>query len=253
MCALRYPGGKTRAIKILEKYVPDNLNKLWSPFFGGGSFEFHIMKKFKAKIYANDKFEPLFNFWHCLKENKNKLVTEVKKLFPVSKDSFIECRKNILDNNIDKYIRGACYFVLNRSSFSGASLSGGFSLEAGKKRFTKSSITRLEKIDLFNCELTNLDFTDFINRIPDNEFIFLDPPYYLGKKSKLYGTNGDLHEEFNHENLYKCLENKKKWLLCYNDCEYIRNLYKNYKIESVNWKYGMNTTKKSSEIVITCN
>ena len=43
---------------------------------------------------------------------------------------------------------------------------------------------------------------------------------------------------------------KKNWIMTYNDCEYIRALYKGYKIIEVDWKYGMNATKKSSEIVI---
>jgi len=43
---------------------------------------------------------------------------------------------------------------------------------------------------------------------------------------------------------------RKNWIMTYNDCEYIRNLYKDYDIRDVNWKYGMNKTKKSSEIVI---
>ena len=38
--------------------------------------------------------------------------------------------------------------------------------------------------------------------------------------------------------------------MTYNDCEYIRELYKDYEIHDVNWKYGMNKSKESSEIVI---
>ena len=78
--------------------------------------------------------------------------------------------------------------------------------------------------------------------------MFLDPPYYLNKGNTLYGNNGDLHEAFNHKRLYKCLSTKKNWIMTYNDCEYIRALYKGYKIIEVDWKYGMNATKKSSEM-----
>jgi DNA adenine methylase len=44
---LRYPGGKTRACKILDQIVVDNfdiedINNIISPFFGGGSFEFYM-------------------------------------------------------------------------------------------------------------------------------------------------------------------------------------------------------------------
>lgn len=80
--------------------------------------------------------------------------------------------------------------------------------------------------------------------------MFLDPPYYLENKSKLYGNNGDLHQDFNHELLFDLLNTKKNWIITYNNCEYIRNLYKDFIIIDVNWSYSMNTSKSSSEIII---
>ena len=38
--------------------------------------------------------------------------------------------------------------------------------------------------------------------------------------------------------------------MTYNNCEFIRNLYKSFKIVDAEWSYGMNKSKKSSEIVI---
>ena len=77
--------------------------------------------------------------------------------------------------------------------------------------------------------------------------------YYLNDKSKLYGNNGDLHENFDHKKLFDILQTKHSWIMTYNDCSYIRNLYKKYKIIEVNWNYGMNKSKKSSEIIIVSN
>jgi len=252
MSSLRYPGGKTRAIPILETYILNDLKELYSPFFGGGSFELYIKKKFNIKVYANDKFEPLYNYWNCIKLNKAKLIEEVKKMHPLTKEQFIICKTNLTDITCDKFTRAACYFAINRSSFSGCTMSGGFSEVAANQRFTSSSIDRLDKTDLSNVEFTNQDFADFIKNIPNNsdKFIFLDPPYYLGKGSKLYGNKGDMHEKFDHEMLFDNLKNKDNYILCYNDCEYIRNLYKDYIIVSASWAYGMNNSKESSEIII---
>ena len=128
---------------------------------------------------------------------------------------------------------------------------GGFSLEASKKRFTKSSIDRIKKLDLAYFDIYNLDFKEFINNNYDKKnLIFLDPPYYLKKASKLYGNNGDMHETFDHDKLYKCLSKKKNWFMTYNNCDYIKDLYKDFKIIETSWSYGMNKSKKSSEIVI---
>lgn len=38
--------------------------------------------------------------------------------------------------------------------------------------------------------------------------------------------------------------------MTYNNCDFIKDLYKDYKILETGWSYGMNKSKKSSEIVI---
>lgn len=59
-----------------------------------------------------------------------------------------------------------------------------------------------------------------------------------------------MHESFNHVLLFDLLNTRKNWIITYNNCEYIRNMYQDYLIIDVNWKYGMNTSKLSSEIII---
>lgn len=253
---LRYPGGKTRACKKLETIIKEHFNisdfdNLISPFIGGGSFEFYIQNNYQLNIIANDKFIPLYNFWSICKNNKDNLCTElIKKIDSIDKYEFKSLREKIMkeNNNLNQSIM---YFIINRCSFSGATLSGGFSLEASKKRFTKSSIERIKKLDLRKFKIYNLDFEDFINTNQDKKnLIFLDPPYYLEKLSTLYGNNGDMHNTFDHDKLYKCLLTKKNWVMTYNNCEYIKNLYKDFKIIETSWSYGMNKSKHSSEIVI---
>ena len=39
---LRYPGGKSRAIKILKDYFPKNFSEYREPFFGGGSVGIYL-------------------------------------------------------------------------------------------------------------------------------------------------------------------------------------------------------------------
>ena len=228
---LRYVGGKTRACKIIERELTDYLNTknidissfrvLISPFLGGGSFEFYFQNKYKIPIRANDKFQPLANFWKMVKTKKTELIDKIRTLKPVTKDQFIQYRDQILTIQ-DSVTQAAYYFVINRSSFSGATLSGGFSKEAANKRFTDSSIERVRKLNLEYFEISNLDFSEFLENqssqqttLQDRNLIFLDPPYYLEKGSKLYGKNGDMHDSFDHEQLYNCLSTKKNWIMTF--------------------------------------
>jgi DNA adenine methylase len=253
---LRYPGGKTRACKIinnilLQYFDINNFDTIISPFFGGGSFEFYLQNNYGLKLIVNDKFTPLYNFWKQVKINKQILCDELRKITIITKEQFIDYRNTIMNLNDDVFQQSIQYFIINRCSFSGSTLSGGFSEEASIKRFTPSSINKIELLDFTNIDIYNYDFYDFINNFNNNKaFIFLDPPYYLENKSKLYGNNGDMHENFNHQLLFDLLNTKKNWLITYNNCEYIRKLYEDYIIIDVNWSYSMNTSKTSSEIII---
>ena len=251
---LRYPGGKTRACKIIEAVLKDytdifKYKYLISPFFGVGSFEFYMQNKYNFDIIANDKFRPLYNFWNMAKEQNAKLIAEIKKLKPITKQQFKDYRDKIMDLQ-DPLLQAAWYFAINRCSFSGATLSGGFSQQASENRFTDSSITRVQNLDLSRFIFMNTDFGSMLPPPACAEtLLFMDPPYYLEKGSKLYGKDGDMHENFDHQLLALKLQKAKNWILCYNDCPFIRNLYKNFTIVEVDWSYGMRTGK-SSEILI---
>jgi|SRR3989344_377505 len=252
---LRYPGGKSRACIILDEvlnkyYDVEQFTHVISPFFGGGSFEFYLQNTYNWNIIANDKFLPLYSFWIACKNNKDKMCKKLyKKINNITRKHFYKYREKIMnEENVLK--QGCYYFMINRCSFSGATLSGGFSKEASKKRFTTSSVKRIENLDLSCFEMYNDDFKVILTKYNnDAYFMFLDPPYYIDNP-KLYGNNGDMHENFDHKKLYKYISKKINWILTYNDCYYIRNLYNKYTIINVNWKYGMNKTKQSSEIII---
>ena len=102
---LRYPGGKTRACKILEeilnkKFELKNFDTILSPFFGGGSFEFYIQNKYNMHIVANDKFIPLYSFWNSVKTSQNKLCKELyEELDCVTKEQFTKYRKDVINEN----------------------------------------------------------------------------------------------------------------------------------------------------------
>lgn len=254
---LRYPGGKSRACKIIEETINNckpisKFKRLISPFFGGGSFEFYLQNKYYLDVIGNDKFEPLYNFWVNIKYNKKELSNVLRTLRPVTKEQFLNYRQLIANKDIDSLKRAAYYFVINRCSFSGATLSGGFSKESSEKRFTSNSINNILSLNLSKIVFENKDFIEFLDKYyQDDEetLIFLDPPYYLNNP-KLYGDNGDLHEYFDHKALFEILKKRKNWVLCYNDCDYINKLYTDYEIYNVNWSYGMNKSKESSEIII---
>lgn len=240
---LRYPGGKSRAIKILNEYLPEGIDVICSPFFGGGSFELSLMEK-GVKVFGYDIFTPLVEFWQMAIEQPTKLAEEVQKYHPLSKEKFYELQKEqfVLKTKLE---RAAVFYVINRASFSGSTLSGGMS--PGHPRFNGNSITRLKEFQAHDMSVESLDFKYSIEK-HKNDFLYLDPPYYI--ENHLYGKKGDAHKNFDHEGLAKILKKRRKWMLSYNNCDHIKELYKGYEFVYPSWSYGMSNDKESKEILI---
>lgn len=240
---LRYPGGKSKAIKTIFPLVPD-FDEYREPMIGGGSLFIYLKQFFPYKKYwINDIYYQLFKFWEVSQINPNNLETEVinlRKKFNSGKKLHEYLVKNI--NSSDDIKTASSFFALNRITFSGTSESGGFSEQAYTKRFTESSIIRLKQLSkiLFNTKITNFDYQKVVETSGQNVFIFLDPPYYSATKSALYGKNGNLHKNFDHERFAYVMKNcSHKWLITYDDSEYIRKLFSFAKIRSWNLTYGM--------------
>jgi DNA adenine methylase len=239
---LRYPGGKNRAIKSILSLIPEDETTLCSPFLGGASIELACTTR--MTVYGSDIFEPLTDFWKSLITHKEELINIVKSYFPLEKKEFYKLQKKLLHIK-DPIERGAAFFVLNRSSFSGTTMSGGMS--PGHPRFTISSIDRLKHFNVKNFYVENLDYKETINKHKD-AFCYLDPPYLNGQA--LYGVKGNTHKDFDHEELAKILQDKERWIMSYNDCQEIRDLYSSFTIISIEWVYGMSKNKSSNEILI---
>ena len=246
---LRYPGGKSRAVKIIAPLVPE-FDEFREPFLGGGSVFVYFKQKYPNKKYwINDIYPNLYHFWMQTQQNPNKLIEQIqqwKNEFENGKELHRFLTENI--ENFDFLKKAAAFFVFNRITFSGTSESGGFSNAAFKRRFTQSSIERVKKLStiLDNTLITNLDYQKVVEAKGKNVFIFLDPPYYSTTKSALYGKNGKLHKTFDHERFARILKNvNRKWLITYDNSEYIRDLFSFAYINEWNLTYGMRNVGKN--------
>ncbi|WP_413172778.1 DNA adenine methylase [Anabaena azotica] len=248
---LRYPGGKSRAIKKISAYLPESFTEFREPFVGGGSVFIYLKQKFpQLNIWINDLNRELFLFWYFAQSDLSKLVSEVRHIKENYKDGrllFSELT-SVDVNTLSDLERAVRFFVLNRITFSGTVESGGFSLEAFHQRFTHSSIDRLEKLENIltpDIKITNLDYSQLLNGNEENVFIFLDPPYVKAEKSKLYGKRGDLHTGFDHIKLAEALKKcSHKWLITYDDSPQNHENFTWTNINEWELQYGMNNYKQ---------
>ena len=241
---LRYPGGKFRAVETIKSMIPSGTTEIASLFFGGGSVEIACADD-GVKVYGSDAFRPLVDFWREVESNSSEVARQAEKHLPLERSDFYRLQREFHKIKC-KAKRAAVFFVLNRASFSGTTLSGGMS--PGHPRFTKSAIERLKAFRFHNLSVRCADWKDAFDEHRD-KLLYLDPPYAI-QNENLYGNRGNMHNGFDHEELARRLRQKDGWILSYNDTPYIRGLYKGYDIQTPEWTYGMSKNKNSREVLI---
>ena len=248
---LRYPGGKSRAVELISTLLPE-FDEFREPFLGGGSVFIYAKQRFpNKKFWVNDLYLELFKFWEMTQKDVDALIDKIyewRNQFPIGKELHKFLNTNLEGfNDIE---RAAAFFIYNRITFSGTSLSGGFSEHAFSGRFTESSIQRLNQFAkvIYGTQITNFDYEELVKKEGENVFLFLDPPYYSATKSALYGKNGNMHKSFDHIKFAETMRNcKHKWLITYDDSSYIRDLFSFANIIPWDLTYGMRNVSVGSD------
>ncbi len=257
---LRYPGGKSRALKQILPLIPMNIAEFREPFVGGGSVFFAIRSLFHSRIktyWINDFNYDVVCFWRQARDNNLALVEALTTTHSNTTDGralFAELTsdKDALSENrslLSEFERAVRFFILNRITFSGVVDSGGYSPSAYANRWTASSIARVGQVApyLRDVNITCEDYADVLFHEGENVFLFLEPPYWKATASKLYGVRGSLHTAFDHgqfaENMKKC---PHKWLITYDDSPVIRELFDFAEIQEWTLQYGMNNYRKTT-------
>jgi DNA adenine methylase len=279
---LRYPGGKSKASKILRDFVPADVTSLVSPFFGGGSFENYLALQ-GVTVRGFDLCDPLVDFWNAYLTRKDEVFARIRAMSAeiLQEKFYVEAPEegkpaNKLDPNLrkeqraffqqwrevaltseDAFERGVAYFALNRCAFSGLTLiASPMSTVNIEKKFGVKAIDNLEKV---NFQVKSVEHGSCFDVIVNagTEFLYLDPPYVMETESKeaIYGKDGELHKGFDHVKLAEMLKSYKgQWVLSYLDVPAVREMYNFANITEVTWRYTMKpggNRPQGKELVIT--
>ena len=251
---LRYPGGKTKAIKYLLNYIPFTFDEFREPMVGGGSFFLNLKKRYPdKKIWINDINTNLIAFWLTLRDRPTFLVDSLLEIKENSK-----CGKELYKNykhmnteNMTRFEKAVRFFILNRISYSGLTEYGGYSKLSYEKRFTINSIEKLKNISILlkGVTITSKPYQSLLKTSDSRVFVYLDPPYQNVKSSNLYGQNGKMFDPIELDSFLKRVN--FKWLLTYDESPPITNIYSelNNEIHKTVFtvQYGTNCSKKSED------
>ena len=234
---LRYPGGKSRALSKLFQFIPDlsRYTEYREPFLGGGSVALEIGKRYPhLKIWVNDLYDPLYNFWREIQDNGEQVQKELKDLKSIhcNQDSarclFQSMKEVINDEEKSNLDRAVAFYIVNKCSFSGLTESSSFSPQASDSNFSLRGIEKLTGYQelIVNWKITNKSYEELFSDSKE-VFTYLDPPYEI--KSNLYGRKGNMHDTFSHDNFAaECDRYAGKQLISYNSSALIKERFKDW-------------------------
>lgn len=246
---LRYAGGKSLAVGFIVEALPDDVERIISPFLGGASFEIACVKELKIPVIASDIFDLLINYWEIQINQPDELAERLSKFKP-TREEFTKVKERLkqhwkgLNKIEDKVELAALYFFNHNTSYGPGFLSWPSSVYLQEKRY-KSMIEKVKSTRLNNITVFCDTFENVIQNYP-NDFLYCDPPYFLEGDSKMFRgiypqRNFPIHHNnFNHKLLHQLLLNHRgKFILSYNDCSVIREWYKDFEIIDVRWQYTL--------------
>lgn len=266
---LRYPGGKTKLYDIIKPIVAQNITgneRIYvEPFAGGSGLALKLLCNNDVdQLILNDIDYCIYCFWYACLNHSEQLC-----------EMIIDCNVNVDTWKIEKSIYlspesysklevGFATFFLNRCNVSGVIQGGpigGFEQLGAyliDARFNKKDLVdRIKKIGMLSDRISfyNMDATAFLqNELPQiirgDIFLNIDPPYV--KKGKLLYENS--FSEADHTELSRVVRALNyKWIVTYDECDFIRLLYADCRKQTISLDYSAGRTRKGSEFLIFGN
>ncbi|MDR7813370.1 DNA adenine methylase [Lacrimispora sp.] len=238
-------GKKLLRKKILEQFPDPDSFKRYIEVFGGAGWVLFSRDKHAVMEVFNDANGELINLYRVVKYHPEALQKELDWLLMSREQFFDELNRN--DRGMTDIQRAARFFCLIKESFGADCKSFGV-----RTRDMQKAVNYLKEVSdrLNRVVIENQDFERLIKTYDRPEALFyLDPPYYEAEK-----YYPDRFNPEDHKRLRECLGGiKGKFVLSYNDCPRIRDLYEGYtlvEVERADNLVNKTESRKYKELII---
>jgi len=262
---LKWAGGKRKLLPSIIPLLPTEYNRYIEPFAGGLSLFFRLKPKDALVCDIN---EELINFYTVLRDTPDELIESLSKHF----------------NNIDYYLkirdvdrteaykdwsnieRASRFLYLNKTCWNGlhrVNSKGQFNVPFGCRHnpniVDESTLRRCSRI-LTTADLRTDDFKEIIPEIEQGDLIYCDPPYDpISKTASFTGYSKEDFGDADQARLKGFCEYAASagayFAVSNSDTEFIRDLYKDYCINTIQAARSINSKGagrgKVNEVFIT--
>jgi DNA adenine methylase len=237
----RYPGGKFYARKLILEHIPAHTGYI-EPFAGGASIFFAKTKV--ARNWLNDADQELINMYLNIRDNVEALIQFLDGI-PATKELHKYYKSEFVPTN--DLERAGRWYYLNRTSYSGImktdNLYWGYGDIYSMRPENWARNLRRTSEKLQGVRITGFDFEEVVEAAQDDDFLFIDPPYFNADQDKFYNM---IFTRPNHLRLEAALRkhsHRLKFLITYDNSPEIRELYHwAMGIYDREWNYTINRT-----------
>lgn len=261
---LSYIGTKHNYIPLIKDMLCIKKDtKIIDMFAGSCGISYGLKDIFpENKIIINDVNKFIINFYNQIKNNCENLIKRIKELNTDNNIKNYKILLNIInDINVNSIDKAATYYILNKIAYNGKifydknSKINIHSYNKNKKNINLDNFDNfcsfLNRIEINNlCIFSNTDY--YLDQINEGDIVILDPPYdILDVQNNHYMNNFTRKEQ---EQLFifveKIIQKKGKVLIFNGNTPFIKNLYKNFKMNIIESKTHINKNKNYNELLI---
>lgn len=259
---VKWVGGKRQLLDEIIPLLPKKITSYCEPFLGGGAVLFSIQPR---KAIVNDLNEDLIIVYKVIRDCVDDLIVSLKK-HENTQEYFYKIRDIDRDKSAYQEIsdieKASRLIYLNKTCYNGlfrVNQAGEFNSPFGHYKnpnIVNEPVLRAVSKYFNNNEINflNEDFSVTLDRLKKGTFVYLDPPYDpVSDTASFTGYNKggfDKNEQIRLKNCCDELTKKGiKFMLSNSATEFIKSLYKDYKIFIVKAKRAINVdASKRGEI-----
>lgn len=202
----KWTGGKRKLLPILTELLPDDFNRYYEPFIGGGALLFKLLPH---DAVINDFNEELINSYLQIRDNPNELIDLLAEHRDKnSKDYYLNIRSADRDGRIGSMTdveRAARILYMLRVDFNGlyrVNSKNQFNVPYGRyknpKILDKDLIYEVSGyLNANNIQILQGDFANAVADAIDGDLVYFDPPYIPLSETSSFTSY--THEGFSYE------------------------------------------------------
>jgi DNA adenine methylase len=265
---VKWVGGKTQLLPQIKERLPEKFNTYYEPFCGGAAVLLDINP---TEAVLNDINPELINMYLQVKYQPEKVIKFLTtydnqhEVWSEPKDYYYEVRRYFNEElGTDTAQQAARFIYLNKHCFNGlyrVNKKGEFNVPFnGKLSGWSVDPDHLRELSsrLQSVHISCGDYVDAVKDAGKEDFVFFDSPYAPITHTSFtdYTKEGfDYEDHVTLAALFKVLSNRGCYCMLTNhDTPLIRELYKDYKIETVDVRRSINRNgsgRTGTEVIIT--